>query len=606
MAGNQAFPVNKGALCIKGFTSGETLDHPERLRTPLVADQRRDAGPGVVGRGARPHRVGRARDPGELRAARRRRLRRRVAHEREGLPARQVRARRARHARTSTTTAASACRQRGRRGDPRVRRRPRAALPRRGHRAGGRHPARRGQPRRDDAAADAVLRRRSARRRLADRRRSAAHADGAVRRRCTCGSRRAPTPRSPTACCTSCMRDGAIDRLRRASAPKGSSELRGVIATLLARARREDHRRPGSAARARGAPARRGAKRPMVLTARGAEQQSQGVEQRRSPSSISRSRSGGTASRSPASARSPARGTARAAASTGRRPTSCPAIAGSTTRRRARTSRACGAFRRDEIPGPGRSAYELLDELGRDGGVRALLPDGLQPGRVGPARAARRGAAARARPARRRRLLPLRDRRARRRRAAERAVGRGGRHDDEPRGARHPAPRARRIRRPACAPTSRSSRRSPSGSARGEHFAFDTTPRRCSTSCGAPPRAASPTTPASRTSSIEARAGRVLAVPVRGHAGHAAPLRRALRDAERPRAVPRRASRVARRGARRASTRSTSRPAACSSQYQSGTQTRRVGELARRRAGAARGDPPAHRAARRRRRRRRS
>ena len=36
VAGNQAFPVNKGALCLKGFTSVETLRHPDRLRSPLV------------------------------------------------------------------------------------------------------------------------------------------------------------------------------------------------------------------------------------------------------------------------------------------------------------------------------------------------------------------------------------------------------------------------------------------------------------------------------------------------------------------------------------------------------------------------------------------
>ncbi|MEO6526699.1 MAG: molybdopterin-dependent oxidoreductase, partial [Gemmatimonadaceae bacterium] len=36
VAGDADFPVNKGALCIKGFTAGETLDHAERLRTPLV------------------------------------------------------------------------------------------------------------------------------------------------------------------------------------------------------------------------------------------------------------------------------------------------------------------------------------------------------------------------------------------------------------------------------------------------------------------------------------------------------------------------------------------------------------------------------------------
>src|SRR5690348_1058848 len=36
VTGDPAFPVNKGALCIKGFTAAETLGHVERLRTPLV------------------------------------------------------------------------------------------------------------------------------------------------------------------------------------------------------------------------------------------------------------------------------------------------------------------------------------------------------------------------------------------------------------------------------------------------------------------------------------------------------------------------------------------------------------------------------------------
>ncbi|HEU4720136.1 MAG TPA: hypothetical protein VFS59_02130, partial [Gemmatimonadaceae bacterium] len=30
VAGDAAFPVNKGALCIKGVTAGDTLGHPER------------------------------------------------------------------------------------------------------------------------------------------------------------------------------------------------------------------------------------------------------------------------------------------------------------------------------------------------------------------------------------------------------------------------------------------------------------------------------------------------------------------------------------------------------------------------------------------------
>lgn len=39
VAGNTAFPVNNGALCIKGWTAVETLDHPERLTTPLVRNR---------------------------------------------------------------------------------------------------------------------------------------------------------------------------------------------------------------------------------------------------------------------------------------------------------------------------------------------------------------------------------------------------------------------------------------------------------------------------------------------------------------------------------------------------------------------------------------
>lgn len=40
VAGDASFPVNRGRLCIKGFTAGETLAHPERLVRPLVRDGR--------------------------------------------------------------------------------------------------------------------------------------------------------------------------------------------------------------------------------------------------------------------------------------------------------------------------------------------------------------------------------------------------------------------------------------------------------------------------------------------------------------------------------------------------------------------------------------
>ena len=38
IAGNPAFPVNRGSLCVKGWTAAAALNHPERLTTPLVRD----------------------------------------------------------------------------------------------------------------------------------------------------------------------------------------------------------------------------------------------------------------------------------------------------------------------------------------------------------------------------------------------------------------------------------------------------------------------------------------------------------------------------------------------------------------------------------------
>jgi len=35
---DEAFPVNRGQMCIKGFTSAELLDHPARLRSPMLRD----------------------------------------------------------------------------------------------------------------------------------------------------------------------------------------------------------------------------------------------------------------------------------------------------------------------------------------------------------------------------------------------------------------------------------------------------------------------------------------------------------------------------------------------------------------------------------------
>jgi assimilatory nitrate reductase catalytic subunit len=39
VAGNAKFPVNEGGLCVKGWSAAATLDSPDRLRTPLVRDK---------------------------------------------------------------------------------------------------------------------------------------------------------------------------------------------------------------------------------------------------------------------------------------------------------------------------------------------------------------------------------------------------------------------------------------------------------------------------------------------------------------------------------------------------------------------------------------
>ena len=95
VAGDPDFPVNAGALCVKGYTAGETLAHPDRLRAPLVRNASGqliaagwDEAIDTVAAGIRAIRThGRDAD---------RRLRRRLADQREGLPARQVRPRRLR------------------------------------------------------------------------------------------------------------------------------------------------------------------------------------------------------------------------------------------------------------------------------------------------------------------------------------------------------------------------------------------------------------------------------------------------------------------------------------------------------------------------------
>ena len=45
LSGDERFPVNQGRMCVKGYTAAELLTHPERLLTPLVRDAAGDLRP---------------------------------------------------------------------------------------------------------------------------------------------------------------------------------------------------------------------------------------------------------------------------------------------------------------------------------------------------------------------------------------------------------------------------------------------------------------------------------------------------------------------------------------------------------------------------------
>ena len=231
----------------------------------------------------------------------------------------------------------------------------------------------------------------------------------------------------------------------------------------------------------------------------------------------------------------------------------------------------------DSLPGPGRSAYELLDALGTDGGASRAPRLRQQHRRLGPPNATHVDrAAGLARPARRRRPGDVRDRGYGRRGAAGDPVGRGDRHHDQPRGpgAAPPAGRAAARGRPLRPRGGR--RRSPSGSARR---------------CRSPPIAEEIFAELARASAggradyagitydrIRAGARRVLAVPGAGAPRHAPAVRRLVRARRRPGPVRRRRP----RGPAEPTDEdfplhlTTGRVLA---QYQSGAQTRRVRDL---------------------------
>ncbi len=167
------FPVNRGALCGKGRTAAELLAPGSAADHAAGAERRyRDAGAGRLGRGAGPGRRGPAADRRGVRPGRGGCLRRRRAHQREGVHPGEVRPGRARH--LADRLQRPVLHVVGRRGArPGVRTGPRSAVP-----AGGRGPHRlrhpgRLQPGRDHAARAALPHRAAGERRQADRHRPA-------------------------------------------------------------------------------------------------------------------------------------------------------------------------------------------------------------------------------------------------------------------------------------------------------------------------------------------------------------------------------------------------------------------------------------------------
>ena len=287
--------------------------------------------------------------------------------------------------------------------------------------------------------------------------------------------------------------------LHRRRAPPGFEAVRRAVRLVLARPGRADHRRPGDAAARVGAhPGRRRARDDPHRARRRAAQH--GLGHGASRSSTWRWPSGCPASRFCGYGTITGQGNGQGGREHGQKADQLPGY-----RRlddpaaRAHVAAVWGVDP-DDLPRPGLSAYEMLDRLGTDGGVRALLVMASNIVVSAPTQSAHVTSGSTALDFLVvSRLLPLRDRRAGRRRAADRAVGRGGRHDDQPRGPGHP-PRGRPCAPPAGVRTDLQMHapRWPSDSA--GHGLLGRSARRSSTSCAGPARAASPTTRGSATS----------------------------------------------------------------------------------------------------------
>ena len=375
VAGNQAFPVNKGALCLKGFTSVETLRHPDRLRSPLV----RTSG-GTLAAATWDEALDRI--TAGIRAT----------HERHGRDAVGV------FGGGSLTNEKSYL----------LGKFARVALGTRNVDYNGRFCMSsaagaairafgidRGLPSpvEDIAKADVILlvgsnpaetmpplmqyfqAQRAAGGTLivVDPRRTLTAQSATMHLRLTPGSDAAVA----NGLLHLLLRDGAIDQAFLDTRTEGFEELRGVIATYWPE-RTEKVTGIPEAQLVRAARLLGGAKRPMVLTARGAEQQAQGVNNVLAfiNLALALGRHGqpfagfGTIT---------GQGNGQGGREQGQKADQLPGY-----RRiddpaaRAHMASVWG-IPEETIPGPGRSAYELLDDMGRDGGVRALFLMGSNP-----------------------------------------------------------------------------------------------------------------------------------------------------------------------------------------------------------------------------------
>ena len=243
------FPTNRGGLCRKGWTAAELFDRPTGRLTPLLRESRDDGRCGppawdeALDRIAAGHPRGAGSAQGRMRSASSAAAA--LTNEKAYMLGKFARVA-LRHPQHRLQRPLLHGVGRGGR-HPRLRHRPRPAVPAGGHPGSRRDPDRRRQPRRDAARDAAVSRGAAAARRHADRRRSAPHRDGGhgdaapaahAGHRCRAGQR--PAARRAS-------RDGLLDQEFIADRTTGFDARPRRSRLLVAGPRRAHHRRAGTA-----------------------------------------------------------------------------------------------------------------------------------------------------------------------------------------------------------------------------------------------------------------------------------------------------------------------------------------------------------------------